>query len=458
MMPATLLALAASLPLARKPWQALAWGLALGLALADYEATLLALPAMALLWMDLPGDERPALPPLLAGLGLGTLIVAIETLPMIHTYWGQRSREMTARHSGLWLSLSQNLGQILFGGGSEDYLLGRLATWPVWLMPWTLLGLRLCWPRQRWVLLLIVCGLAPMLLHADRTETNRALAAWPGLLLATGAGFACSLEWLQARAGRPALLLALTLALAAGVVQMRSYHEEAARLDYDHYEYSRRLDLARQFLEERQGPQGIKVLSGLNYRDLGDLRYFLRGLRQGETPELWVALFDEQLPAGPRPAWGEWHAFRASPEGRAFLLLKPLPGMASTFEQAQQEAQETIGPFIHVVERARDTKAYLLSKRPKNPLAANVILDTYLWTGDALGWKDPDWPAVLERARPQTTRQQLWFAKVWEPRDPAKALYWLDQAARQDPSRISVQQTRAYFFARHPSLVPKGHP
>lgn len=468
--PAVILGLAYFLPLARKPRQAVLWGMAAGLCLADYEALALAMPALGLLWLSSERSERPRLPGLLAGLALGLGIVAWQTLPLLTNYLAQRTHEAgAAQGSSLW----NNLRQTFFGGDAEDWLLGRPAAWPLWLWPGLLVGLVLCARPERptgpgeklalrlpkgWIFALILCGFLPMALYSGRTETNRSLAAWPGLLLAAGAGTGFLVERFRSAWGSFGLSFALSLCLLGFMRQVALYQREAARSDFDCYEYSRRLEAARQFLAQRAAHASLRLLTQLNYRDMGEARYFFRGLSSPQGKETWVLLFDEQLPPGPKPAWGEWQEFRARADGRALLLLKPKAGTEERFVRAQAETLAAIGPILRVVERVQSTTAYLLSDKPKDPLAASIALDGYLRAQELLRWQDPHWPATFEKLKPGTTRQRLWMAGVWEPRDPLKARALLQEALRLDPQRDSVQRANADFFARHPSFDKRGHP
>jgi hypothetical protein len=328
--PALLLGMLWLLPRCRSWAAALAFGLACALALLDYEVWLLAPAILALAWLRQESASRPPLAPLLLGLSLGLGWVAFLSAPDLGRYASYRIHE-TLLDGGPWQNFSANLGACFLGWGKAVNGLVHQPTLPLLLLPLLLLGSLLALKKDGDLLSWAAVGLAPLASGGPFFEPNRAILAWPALVLLSALGLA----WLWGKCLKPgaqgpwALATAGLFFLALFAAQALSYDRAVQSWDGRIYGPSRRQMAAADFLR-RQG-QGFELLDELGGKPMASFDFFLGPHALSDEPA-WALIEGEDAPPTLPASWGEWREFRSAPDSAPLYLLRVAPAMRARLE------------------------------------------------------------------------------------------------------------------------------
>lgn len=336
---------------------ALAWarptfglGLLAGLLALDYEAWPLGLLALGLVWAP-----RRALP----GMALGLLIVYGLNLPYAHGWAAQRS--------GWAWGWGANL-QSFFFGGSHPKAMG-LESWPAFpILAWP--GLLLAFKARppRWLWLWAGIGLLGLIPAGPVQEPNRAIYAWPALLLLSGLGWSWALKESRAWGLSLAVILAPLLGWAQFNRAIRVWDEAIHGL-------SRRLMDAASGLR----PEGRLRL------DNRDSVVLARFSGQGSSP--WV-LVPPGLVDAQDPAWGLWRGFGKDGAPTTWLLSPSDIALGPLRSAAASPALQPAFSALPDGEKLRRLRLQALS--PRNALQASLEESQRVQLALRLGALQPD--------------------------------------------------------------------
>jgi len=337
--PALLLLLVLGLRRRQGAAASFALGAAAVLAWLDYEAWLLAYPVLLLAWLSAPRGARARFGWLLAGFAAGSCLLALAEVPYLSEWLVQRG------HAGAVSgpSLASKLEGFFFGDAWPPAMgLDRQAALPLLAWPGLVAGL---WRAPKWLAAWALIGLAGLAAGGPFLEPNRAIMAWPALLLISGIGTAWLLEAWPASLKGLVLCLALCLAPVAGYVQ---FDRAIAPWDREIHGPSRAVFEAARFLRERERSRPVVLGAALESVEQPLLARMLasggpplggsawRGGASGaaiSAAETWY-LIPRGLADPADPRWGRWISFTPDPDSRPLWLLQPGPRAADLLAAA----------------------------------------------------------------------------------------------------------------------------
>lgn len=316
----------------RRPWGALAsaaLGLAAVLAWMDYEAWILVVPALVGAWYAGPGAPRVRGFWVLAGAVAGCLVLGCLERP----YLAQWVLERGSTVSGGGRGLLANLKGFFFGGGSSMGL-GPLAAFPWEAWPGLLAGLLVA---PSWLWIWALGGLLGLAIGGPFMEPNRAVLAWPALLLIAGMGYAYLRRRLLPRLGPVWLGI---IVLVAPLVGYQAFGRAIAGWDAQIHGPSREVFQMAGFLEQRASQVPV-VLGGALENLYYPLLQRMVAARLGDPKpgaETWFLV--PRSMADPGDArWGRWQAFLSPGDSSPLYLLNPSSRGAALLSQAVRDLE-----------------------------------------------------------------------------------------------------------------------
>ena len=327
-------------------------GVAAALLWLDYEGWLLVLPGAAAAWALTPRHRRAH--GLAMGLGFlaGLAMVLGLSWPYLLDWWGQRSAQLAAPQ-GLGVTLLGMAGRLrsFFVGGTRPSAMG-LEKWAAF--PWVgLPGLAIALGGgPAWLWVWAGGGLLALAAPGPLQEPNRAIVAWPALLLLAALGSAR----LSVRRRWGVWLPRLAL-LAAPLMGFFFFQAAESHWDDRILGLSRRLMAAGAYLRSsggRLGPALDPVDQSFLCRDQPGL------CGQPQTPDTWF-LMPRTLADPADPRWGLWQDFRSAPDAPPTWLLLPSPRARSWMMGAASAATALDGadgkPTLEALAYLRQTPA-----------------------------------------------------------------------------------------------------
>ncbi|HTA17592.1 MAG TPA: hypothetical protein VK786_07590, partial [bacterium] len=357
LVPALLLGMVLALrrPLGRAASAAL--GLAAALAWLDYEAWILALPALVFAWHSAPRDSRARGPWILAGALAGCMVLAGLEAPFLAEWLAVRGQAGVSGGRGLFTNLKG-----FFFGGEQSMGLERLAAfpWPAW--PGLLVGLVVA---PAWLWIWALGGLLGLAAGGPFLEPNRGIVAWPALLLISGLGTAWLWRRFFPRVGPAGLGVLL---LAAPVMGYLQFDRAIVLWDADIHGPSREVFQMARFLEQRS--HRIPVVLGpsldlMFHPLLGRIVPDLSGSPPRPGAETWF-LVPRSMADPSDPRWGRWVAFSSDGDPYPQYLLLAGPRAKVLLEQAAQDLAPE-GRIMASPGRARLDALRALCARARNP-------------------------------------------------------------------------------------------
>ena len=211
------------------------------------------------------------------------------------------------------------------------------SVFPGWALPALALGIwsLLSQGQGLWILLWILLGFGPMAVVGTAAEPNRLMVAWPALCLLAGAGFSQWPRWL--RPGWLAAALALAL-LAFGAYSESAAYAASMQAQYPRYylDSAEQIRVAEKIRQEQ--PQGIELLSELDYESAAPWRFLWEGYGPTQAPGKPVlAAVPWEYAMGQDASWGTWRWDLADGRNGSLLYLEPSPKMALRLRAVQDE-------------------------------------------------------------------------------------------------------------------------
>lgn len=426
-----------------KGWPgAWAWGLACGLLLFDYDAWVLALPGLALLfaWRHRQARWWAAA---LAGFALGSAAVLLLNRDWYHASYQTRVDQTLPPQAWQAIGyLGQHLCELVFGGGRALLYLG-VPEHPQ-IAPWAWVGLFASWRLWRaqwpWVAACIA-PLAALALHSTAIEPNRCLAAWPFFCLFAGAGFA-QLSQLQ-RSAKAALI---ALALLGFGLEARAQSQGFKRFGPLFYAESWNQLEAGKALRSRG--DRFTLLSDLGPRTGADLRFAL-GLPPAQLASgPVVAVLPWQDHATLDPAWGAWQSVQAWPEQGPILFLTPAAPWAPRLQNLDAR-QAKLWPtyYTQPLDRLLRQLEAQTSGAIADPLERTALWEARFQLAAYLGQALPDeGPSALKLQLLRIDPLVRWARRAQRQGQVAEALSLAEAATRQDPRRQEAWQLRLHLL------------
>lgn len=340
------------------PWVSAVLGAAAMLLWLDYEAWILALPALAAAWFAAPRPSRARGSWVLAGALVACLFVAWAEAPYFREWLLARGHAGSSGGPGLF----SNLKSFFFGGASPPAMgLEEVAAfpWPAW--PGLLAGLLVA---PTWLWIWAACGLLGLAAGGPFMEPNRAILAWPALLLISGLGAAWLWKRWFSRVGLGWLCPALLACPLLGYLQ---FDRAVAPWDADIHGPSREVFQMADFLERRERRNPVHLGPALDPMFHPFLERLVPGLSGPAAPgaETWF-LVPRSMADPSDPRWGRWVAFSSDGDAYPQYLLLAGPKAEALLMQAAQdlapEERVMAGPG-----RARLDALRGLSARARNP-------------------------------------------------------------------------------------------
>ncbi len=312
-------------------------GLLAALAWLDYEAWGLALPALALAWATAPPGSRARARPLAAGFLAGCGLLLAAEAPYLRDWLFERGRGggFTGAAPALWM----NLRGYAFGSRLHPALgLEDVPTVPPLAWPGLVAGV---WAAPLWLWAWAFFGLLGLWAGGPFMEPNRAIVAWPALLLIAGMGTAWWGKRLPRRPSRLWLGLALVLAPAIG---SRGFVRAERAWDASIEGPSREVFRMAAFLKDRSRTRSLVLGPALEFQDTPLLERCLGRPTGPPTPgaavETWF-LVPRTLADPADPRWGRWAAFNAPNDPHPLYLLRASgPALALLGRTARDLADE----------------------------------------------------------------------------------------------------------------------
>jgi len=418
-------------------WRGLALGALLALGLYDYEAWVVAIPAVALWWWAQPKEHRPSAWLALTAFAVILPWVLLGTRSSAANFAWVRLGPNLQR--GPWLIFSQGYQELwrhVSGLGREDLLLERLPAVAIFSLPLLGLGLLAAWREQRRLLLWLALGLAPLAAASDVAEAQRAVVAWPALCLLGGLGLA----WLHRLYPSRRETLGLAAMLAVGIAtEAGAYWMMQDRVETLARSYWRRSSLGAEVLQQRAAQGPIQVLDGLNWRGMPEWRA-LAPSAPGAS-EVWAVIPPDYAPPVLPKAWGQWTELQDPQSNGRLLLLRLDPEQVKLFAWRSQSlnafrrsAPRFDGPGLMAA-----AQEALNGPLGRDPWTRRALVDARLHV--ALEAHSPPsvfLPALLTEKQ-LSVSQACIAAVALQDSDPARALQLAKQALALDPSRESTR-------------------
>ncbi|HTB22051.1 MAG TPA: hypothetical protein VK914_05050 [bacterium] len=328
LVPALLLGLILALRQPCGRWASLALGAAAALAWLDYEAWILAVPALLAAWASAPRHARAKGTWVLTGVALGCLLLAWAEAPYMAEWLFQRGHGSSGQGDFL-----PNLKSFFFGGSSPLAMgMEEVPSFPILAWPGLLVGI-IAAPIWLWVW--AVGGLLGLAAAGPVMEPNRAILAWPALLLISALGTAWLWKRFAPRLSGIWLGIFLVAAPLTGYIQ---FNRAIAPWDADIHGPSRVVFQMADFLKKREAEHPVALG--------GSLDLLLHPLLERMLPsmsgpacsgcEVWFLVPRSMAdPADPR--WGRWVAFNAAGDAYPQYLLLASPRAEALLSQAAQD-------------------------------------------------------------------------------------------------------------------------
>lgn len=188
--------------------------------LLEYEAILFALPGIAAFTLLEPRLKRSQRWAPWLGFALAAPVALWLARRSLFGWWTYRlANNGPAAPGHAW---GHALWQWAFGGEPEAYLgLWHHSSFAAWALPFVAWGLWSQGRRRPWLWIWAAFGLLTLLAAADPLEPQRAIAAWPALVLACGFGWREA--WLRARRQRALALLLIALPVLGFAWELRAF-------------------------------------------------------------------------------------------------------------------------------------------------------------------------------------------------------------------------------------------
>ena len=431
--------LAAALALSFGPlWCGFLAGVLCACGLLEYEAILFALPGLAAFTLFEPRLKRAQRWAPWVGFAIAAPCALWLARASLSGWWAYRTANNGPAGGQSW---GRALVEWAFGGEPAAYLgVWHHASFAAWALPLAAWGLWSQARRRPWLWVWLGSGFLTLLAAAGPLEPQRAIAAWPALVVATGFGWREA--WVRARRHRSAALLLIALPVLGFAWEVRAFE---ASMAHGRADYARSLAWI-QYHHDPGAPvvDGSLMPAGLSFEATRP------GKGRGVPSRVWVPV-ELAAELGDSPWKAESLGQAGSPS--APDLLVQVPADDPLWEDLRQ-----LRP-VWVRTPVRDRLAYARALRAvlprlKTPLARAAVLRHLLEQVAPLGLLNADDLKALYAAKlrsPWVFNYALEFAPRYDQR-LTWHLSWLKRRAGGDAALSPFElQVLAADYARLPA-------